>query len=85
MQAQKEEAQARDSHRLFVQNVMSIVRQALDDTTRRYEQKIKEVAKTAVNPVLEALDRRTTELYSQGAANQALQERLAGWSRGLDI
>lgn len=85
LQAQKEEAQARDNHRLFVQNVMSIVRQALDDTTRRYEQKIKEVAKTAVNPVLEALDRRTTELYSQGAANQALQERLAGWSRGLDI
>ena len=84
LQAQREEAEARDSHRLFVQGVMSKVRQAFDDTTRRYELKIKDVARAAVGPVLAALDRRAVDLHSQSAANQDLQKRLAEWSRGFD-
>lgn len=85
LQAHREDAQARDNHRLFVQNLVSVVRQALDDTTRRYESKIKDVARASVDPVLRALDKRTADLYAQGEESKALQERLTGWSRGLDV
>lgn len=81
--AQRDEAQARERHRQFVVGVMNIVNQAFSDALTQYEVMIKSIAKSALNPVLAALDDRVVLLQSQNAERHTLLGRLATWTREL--
>lgn len=83
-QASQEEAAQRERHRKFVEQVMTVVRRAFDDAAMEYELKTNRIARDALTPILEALDRRTTELQSQSETQRVLQERLASWTRNLE-
>jgi predicted GTPase len=83
-QANQEEAEQRERHRKFVEQVMTVVRRAFDDAVTEYELKIGGIARDALTPILEALDRRTVELQSQSQTQRALQDRLASWTRKFE-
>lgn len=83
-QASQEEAELRERHRKFVEQVMASVRQSFSDAVTEYEVKINEISKGALTPILEALDQRAIELQSRNEAQQAMQERLATWTRKLN-
>lgn len=83
-QAHKEEERAREQHRQFVASVMSTVRQAFGDAVEQYELMFKRIAKAALDPVLDALDRQALALKTVSDANQSTRERLAAWTRDID-
>lgn len=82
--AHKEEAQAREQHRQFVVGVMDTVKQAFSDALNQYELMFKKIARSTMDPVLEALDKHASLLQSQDLARHKMHERLSTWTRDLD-